>query len=312
MEVIQQDTHLTHVVMGARPEEAIQATMEVTPHLFQMFSSGLYSNQRLAVVREVMCNGWDGHIAIGNKQPLEIHYDPVSGVLSFKDHGPGMSFDDMKKYYITYNSSSKRDSVVQTGGFGIGCKAPFAYVDSFGVDAYHGGTKSVYQLTKRGEDGSYIPTMQRVVSVPTDRTGITVNIQLKPNEWSTFRDLIKAVAFKGEIPTLLTEGQQEAQLLPMLEMNHKTGFVVVNNSDFEYVNVRVGNVVYPVKRKATNDVTFIETFDSLTKAIKGHGYHIVMMAPGGSISMTPNREELSMVATTVTNLTLLMKEALIQ
>lgn len=310
MEVIQQDTHLTHAVLGARPEETIQATMEVTPHLFQMFSSGLYSNQRLAVVREVMCNGWDGHISIGNKQPIEINYNRTSGVLSFKDHGPGLSFEDMKKYYITYNSSSKRESTNQTGGFGIGCKAPFAYVDSFGVDSYHGGTKSVYLLTKRGEDGSYIPTMQRVVTVETDRTGVTVNIQLRQGEWGTFKELIEQVAYKGEIPTLLSQDEDEPVLLPMLNMNHKTGFVIASNCyDISEINVRIGNVVYPIKRKTTGDAKFIEAYDALQHCFRRASGRIVIMAPGGTVSMTPNREELSMVPTTVTNLIALMNAA---
>ena len=310
MEVIQQDTHLTHVVLGAtEAEDVVQATMEITPHLFQMFSSGLYSNQRLAVVREVLCNGWDIHIENRVGTPLRVIFDSESNTLQFMDSGCGLSFEDMKKYYITYNASSKRDNPNTTGGFGIGCKSPFAYADSFGVDSYHNGTKTVYQLTKRGDDGSYIPTLQRVVEVPTDRTGITVTLQLRNGDWPVFEKYIRAVAFKGEIPVIL-EVDGVSEQLPMLGMNQDEGFIYSSKLESnQVINVRVGNVVYPVDVKTSEDAAFKEAYTNL-RALSPRGQSIVLMAPGGAISMTPSREELSMVPKTVNNLTMLMRAAI--
>ena len=61
-----------------------------------------------------------------------------------KDFGPGISPDRMSNIFIQYTASTKRDDNVQTGGFGLGAKTPFAYSNSFVIVTVMNGIKYQY------------------------------------------------------------------------------------------------------------------------------------------------------------------------
>lgn len=115
--------------------------------IFDILRSKMYSNPILAICREISCNARDAHREVGKPEvpvvivlPNQLDYN-----YRVKDSGPGISPDRMSNIFIQYTASTKRDDNLQTGGFGLGCKTPFSYSDTFNVITVHNGTK--YQYT---------------------------------------------------------------------------------------------------------------------------------------------------------------------
>ena len=95
-----------HMLIGGA--KTIEFGISNDAAFFQILSSTLYSDQRLAVAREVLCNAWDAHIRAGiTDKPIEVTITDFMGPL-----------------YGTYGGTDKNNNGLETGGFGLGCKAP--------------------------------------------------------------------------------------------------------------------------------------------------------------------------------------------
>src|SRR4029077_7352887 len=100
-------------------------------HIMTILRDTLYSDKILAIMREYGANAWDANREAGRGQePIEVTI-PARGAptLVIRDHGPGLSRDDIKKVYTQYGASTKRDSDLAVGMLGIGSKSGFAYTD---------------------------------------------------------------------------------------------------------------------------------------------------------------------------------------
>ena len=87
-----------------------------------MLSKSLYTNQKLAVVREVLCNAWDAlHFTNKTSVPLLV---TLNNEMIIQDFGLGIPHAEIGPIYGTYGASTKIHDGQQTGGFGLGCKAP--------------------------------------------------------------------------------------------------------------------------------------------------------------------------------------------
>ena len=91
--------------------------------VFNLVSTRFYSNPIGSIVREYASNAWDAHIEMGHNKPIIVHlahdYENNSYYIEFVDTGIGISEERFEKVFMKYFSSSKRDSNVQIGGFGL-------------------------------------------------------------------------------------------------------------------------------------------------------------------------------------------------
>ena len=110
--------------------------------LLNILRTKIYKNPVLAVCREISCNSRDAHREVHDDPtnpttkdtPIEICLpNEVEPTLVFQDFGPGIA-PERKDIFVSFGASTKRVDNVQTGGFGLGCKTPFAYGQSFTVD----------------------------------------------------------------------------------------------------------------------------------------------------------------------------------
>ena len=175
MQVTHVQDKVTHAVIGGGG--TIDFGISSSAEFFNILSSTLYSDQILAVVREVLCNAWDAHIEAGcTDKPVQITLD--NGKFSIKDFGKGIHHDDIGPIYGTYGNSTKKNDGNQTGGFGLGCKAPFAYTEHFEVISCHQGVKTIYAMTKSSAQVTGKPGITTIAQFPTTETGLTVTIQV--------------------------------------------------------------------------------------------------------------------------------------
>lgn len=115
-------------------------------HVTQVLRS-MYSDPKLAVYREYICNAIDAHKQAGIQDRIEIHVPTYEEpFFSVRDFGGGLSVDDTKRLLCGYGSSGehKRVSNEQIGGFGIGCKCAFSLCDAFTYTIWHGAKQRIW------------------------------------------------------------------------------------------------------------------------------------------------------------------------
>lgn len=311
MQVADRTEHVTHAVLGGMSN--ISFGISDDPAFFQILSSALYKNPTLAMIRETICNAWDAHIDSGREdRPITITID--SEKLIIRDYGKGIPHDLIGPIYGVYGASTKKNDGRQTGGFGLGCKSPFAYTDHFEVVSFHDGVRTIYNMSKSSAEKMGKPSIVPIASFPTDETGIQVTIELV-NDWdeSKLKALIEQVAFNGDINVILNGNQ-----LPKLGLSEaENGFILLNDRaktsapveslNYHSIYVRYGNVVYPVERSDTIEPLFGKVTNLLSQ---WYNCRLVMMAPPDSISITPSRESLTMSSITTETLKKLLSNFL--
>ena len=293
MQVSQQDDHITHAVIGN--QESISMGVSDDAALMHILSSTLYTYPQLAVVREIICNAWDAHIAAGKTDtPIQIILTEDS--LTVRDFGFGISHANIGPIYGVYGNSTKRDDSASTGGFGLGSKAPFAYTDNFEVTSHHLGQKTVYRVSKSSMEKGGKPSINKIVSLPTLETGIAVSFGIQKSHKEQFLQLIKEVLLLGEIQAQIND-EPEAPTLPM--STSKTGYLITDywGTLTARINLRYGNVVYPVPEHPQYAEVMARIHNVLGQA--WNHTNIIFQAPADSISIAPSREALILTDATV-------------
>lgn len=312
MLVANSQEHVTHAVIGGG--ETMDFGISNNAEFFQILSSSLYTNQILAVVREVMCNAWDAHIEAG-KQDTPIFVSVRNNEFIVRDFGTGIPKENIKEVYGVYGQSTKRLNGQVTGGFGLGCKSPFAYQDHFEVTSWNQGEQSIYAMCRSSADASGKPGITPIVQLPTEETGLQVKVAMKPNDLHAFIKNIKMVASNGEMKVSFLDHTltNDAVTLPVIPYSKaKHNFTMLSwGSSFLHgvINVRYGNVIYPVPEQDP----FIEDYRQVIAVINGlsggrRNACLVLQAEPHSICVAPSREALSMQPKTVDTLRKLMTD----
>lgn len=294
---------VTHAVVSGH--RAMNMGVNASAEFFHILSSSLYQDQILAVCREVLCNGWDAHIDAGRRHiPLKI--TTSNGKIIIKDSGKGIPPDMIAQIYGTYGGSTKKNDGNQTGGFGLGSKAPFAYAEHFEVTSCYDGKMTIYRMSKSSTEVEGVPSITPVVTdLPTTESGLTVTIDVHSRDLMEFRTKLHRVIVQGDIfaemdgTRIETIGAENAPEKFLLVRR-------ITSAGLETkINVRYGNVLYPVPAHAELDA-MTEAVQVRIDHINGRGYNsdyrLVLLAPGDSISVTPSRESLSMQGKTVKTL----------
>ena len=295
MQVADRTEHVTHAVLGGMSN--ISFGISDDPAFFQILSSALYKDPTLAMVRETICNGWDAHIDSDRAdRPLTITIDEEKMII--RDYGKGIPHDLIGPIYGVYGASTKKNDGRQTGGFGLGCKSPFAYTDHFEVVSFHAGVRTIYNMSKSSAEKMGKPSIVPIASFPTDESGIQVTIELTSSvHEDLLMNLVRQVVFGGDIMATLN-----GEMLPTLGLSNAAGGFILMNDSAETdmpirhllnhrVYVRYGNVIYPVENHADINPLFSKVSNLLTKL---YNCRAVLMAPPDSISITPSRESLTM------------------
>ena len=309
MQVTHESNFITHAVISGTAQ--IDMGISNSAEFFQILSSTLYSDQMLAVVRETTCNAWDAHVESGRTDmPIQITVDSTKVVI--RDFGHGIHHDNMGPIYGIYGASTKKNDGLQTGGFGLGCKAPFAYTDHFQVTSNHAGTKTIYSMSKSSAQVGGKPAIIPITSFATEDTGLEVSINIKQEDMPRFLKLFQLIVRNGEMNAEING--KLAEVTPYSKA--KNGFVILSRTPMHEENtssricVRYGNVIYPLTAHAE-----LKDYQALTSMLdrmpRSNGYNnnntLVLLAPPHSISVTPSREALSMQEHTINTVNKLIK-----
>ena len=297
----------TSATLGGK--ETIAFGISDDPAFFHVLSTSLYNNPTLAVVRETICNSWDAHIEAGKTDtPIRITID-TNNFITFRDYGNGIPDELIGSIYGVYGASTKKSNSSVTGGFGLGCKSPFAYTDSFQVTSWNQGKMSVYNVAKAAIENDGKPGIVPIVTnIPTEESGLEVKFQLGKHDVNTFVHYITSIVFNGEIkaelsiPKLVkTETGNSIQqgdytLLNTLGMSFEPGSYDMSDSWYQSymgssnIYVRYGNVMYPIVSSPASEeaVGLILNFMNIIGAD-----NLVVQAAPDTLAIAPSRETLS-------------------
>ena len=172
------------------------------PIIFDILRSRMYASPIRAIMQEVSCNARDANREAGRgDEPIEIKLpNRMDNTFYIRDFGIGITPERMENVFLKYGGSTKREDNLQTGGFGLGAKTPFAYSDTFSIvtitdkadetgDEKDRGTLIKRQYialideSKMGE----INLMDEGKPSADERQGTTIVLNCKPGDETTFK-----------------------------------------------------------------------------------------------------------------------------
>lgn len=285
MEISENNLTNDSVYIGISKEKEQDFTLSNTNTIFELLSTKLYSNKELAVIREIICNAWDAHIE-NNIQHIPIEITLNESLFSVKDFGKGIDPEKIVEIYCSYGDSSKTTDENQTGGFGLGSKAPFAYTNTFTVVNNHNNISSLYVLNK---EPSNPPTIKKIYDKDTEESGLTVNVVIHEKDYSKFYEELQQFLKYSGINYCLNNS-----IVKNIINIDENNFIADKCNTKNWENnlfIKYGSVIYRIDRHNINPnknkilEEFFSTFKRYTDVL-------ILQAKPNSLSVTPSRESL--------------------
>lgn len=272
----------------------------------------MYSDPVKAIIREYAGNAYDSHILANQDKPVQLTL-PTALDANFviRDHGVGMSRDELDVIYSKYGASTKRESNDQIGAFGLGAKSALAITNSFTVVSIKDGKKNTVIVSK---DETGVGNLHFLPELDTDAAnGVTITIPVP--EPRLFQQAINGMFVGWPAGMIEVDGKPIDYVVSNTEFfaplnnygylattvqangHHTNAYYQFNSYQME--NTAVEALVGPVRYEIPGTV-----FTSIMKENETlHGYsqsgmhafvakNIILNLPNGSVDLTPSREEL--------------------
>lgn len=240
--------------------------------------SNLYSDPKLACVREYVANAADASRVAGTDQPVEVTIPTLlEPNLVITDHGTGMSMAEVEATFLAFAASTKRDSNDQVGGLGVGAKSAWAVAESFLIDTVKNGERTIVRAAK---------DLTHQVMVAGEAT-----------------DLPNGTTISIPISNISSTASEWAKRVLEVAAAHDPGAVIVNGKPVTSIaegSGRIGPVL--CKRISGHDTSFLvrsggtlfESTYTINSRIRSKVKlsACVIELPIGSFDHTPSREQL--------------------
>ena len=259
------------VGISDRPEDQLM--------ILNILSDTLYTDKISAVWREYGCNGADANVEAGKPDtPIEIRLPTATNpTASIRDHGGGMSEEQVAGTYCKAGASTKRNSNEVTGCLGIGSKAGYAYGPAFTVTSFHKGTKTVYNCFK--DNG--VPRMAVLLSEPTaEPDGVEISVPVRRPDIPEFVQRAERVFRYFRVRPIVRGGKIDFQKNDAHIKGPGWAFI-----GGEHSVAVMGNVGYELKSNM-----FPSDFPPKKKAMVDAGVELYF--PMGALEISANREGL--------------------
>lgn len=254
-------------------------TIQSSSKAFDILST-LYTDQPMAIARELMCNAYDAQIAAGYKGPAEFHCPTANEPYFYiRDYGTGMTDELIYETYTVMFKSTKLDSNEYTGALGLGAKSPFSIVNNFSVYTYINGTETVW-LVYKNDDG--IPAISKISERPTkEPNGTKVHLDIPAQHIHKFRT---ACEYSFMWFSVLPKGNLQINS-PNFTLSKPEYSILSNGGP---VKALMGNVSYGINLQALNKSFNYDKQTFLDRT------GLVLHFNIGDLDFVPSREQLKM------------------
>lgn len=286
-------------------EKAAKFQVAASAQAFKIMSDTLYRDKERATVREVICNAVDANIEAGlADEPVEITLTDDEMVVA--DSGNGIPHDKIVEIYCTLFGSQKAKDKRVTGGFGLGCKAPFSITDHFTVESNHAGTKSLYAMVASDPEEEDCPSAKRMMKVPTDDRGLKVSIPLAASMHQKIERCIREIVREGGMNVRLNGAQLDAPDFTELKEVGYGVFGSIANHSPNRVRLLYANVIYPID----HNPALHPKIERLLELVGRGSAPIILYAQPSTVGVTPSRETLSYDEVTIGIIASLLQKAI--
>lgn len=240
------------------------------------FMADLYSDPAAAVIREYTTNAIDSHLKAGQTRPVELHTpSSLSPVFVVEDFGVGLSEDDIENIYSQFGNSTKRDSNLEAGTFGLGSKSGMTYTEQFTLTATKDG-RTIVVLISRDADGTGAMNIIANMDSEGRPNGVRIEIPVA-SDAEKFRKKVYEFA-KYVAPGMVTvDGEVPEQ--DFIRISDDLAIRLVNGYNYhDGHRVVMGHVAYPVRSD------LISIYNSSVE--------IIHFADVGDVDLPPSREQL--------------------
>jgi len=159
-------------------------------HLIRLLTK-TYSDVIGSIIREQTANAKDSMTMAGNNNPVIVKIVKESnGEYSFQVYDEGLGLDDIEfnKYIMGIGESTKQLISNVLGGYGVGCKAPSAYQDTYFYTCRKNGIERKFMIYS----GEEVPESLLLHEKETEESnGVIVTIPIKQGDLSDFEYKIK-------------------------------------------------------------------------------------------------------------------------
>lgn len=303
-----------------------QFSINADAAFFDILSNSLYQDPYLAVIRETITNAADAHKEANINEPIEVSYDLSTGIFTVTDKGNGIPHEKIHEIYCVYGNSTKKDND-STGGFGLGCKSPFAITDSFTVTNSYKGTEKTYILAKNNG----IPEIITIENEKqNNQSGLTVTIPFKKH-FELLQPIVIIfsyyaglnVKFNGELLTKVNYSDAAVHYVFDKKVNNYSleDILGMSSKNLKGIYIKYGANIYfadifkkdsPLYQLAAKwyDLWRFSCFDALKEFCWAafNTFRPIMTVPANSIDITPSRESIRYTDKTISTITEILKE----
>lgn len=310
----------TSVVNIGAKHQAIEAKIDDSPEFFEIFQKSLYQYRDVAFIRETIANAWDAHIDAG-KTDTPIKITVTKEQYTIQDFGDGIPHEMMQEIYLTMGKGTKRDNGLVTGGFGLGCKSPWAVCSEFTVKSTHNGLTSVYSALKSSEETNGKPCLKPIV-INQDQglpNGVTVSVPV--TDYSSILMYTAKVITPSAIKAVVNE-----EAVTNMDLGESEGdYALADNDSYNYflpyhfdsynavtLMIRYGNLLYNIPTAILGSEALKPSLDVLSNIPSLKHRTMLIQAAPDMLSMPPSREGVSTTTANTAYFAKLLKTAVIK
>lgn len=289
-------------LVGVKKQKKFSITSESMQMIFHALIN-MYSDPVGSIVREITSNCLDAHTEreakkagtmplskgediryFSDNKKVQIEYIKSNRILGigeaiiFRDFGVGLSEERVEAVYTVFGESTKRIDNQQIGGFGLGCKSPFTFTDTFYITTSYNGRLYYYMLSKTN-DGLSMDLMHETES-----------------DTKNYSEVIIPIAFRHERQKFIEAVQEQLIYIQNIEyigldlvipkiVYEDEHVVVTNDKSYRSLSLLIGPIRYPLDYTNSDFGGIFNDYISLD-------HTIAFKIPIGALELVPSRESI--------------------
>lgn len=266
-------------------------TIAASAKAFQILSSSIYTKKEEAIVRELLANAADAHVAAGRSDvAIKLHLPTeLEPWLEVKDFGTGLTENAVLSLYTTYFASDKTHTNDLIGGLGLGSKSPLCYTDQFSVVSRCEDTAAYWSVFV---DGSGTPCVTKTDEEPDyELPGLTITIPIDPSDIAAFTRAAANLAPYFQVP-IETNVPLNVERSVTATFNTPAGKVLITKGAPYQQAVVQGSIPYQLDMSwAYENLSWSDRNDNVAYMLRNWQFEIHV--PIGTFEIATSRESLA-------------------